>query len=366
VEFLADQAHSWHAVIEALGAGPAAIALFDRDGRCMLAAVTGNAREFCRKRLASDGSMTEVTHRMECVPCGSMFEASIEYLCLLRRCVAMDAASGILQRARCWFLRFDRTSCTWETTQLIDGCGDGARVVGPLPDHASAEKLGHLLDASFDLCRKPTELRRAPHGQACVYFEMGRCPAPCDGSEPWSTFAARFEAALASAASLASLTSTLAREMVSASSQHNFERASEVRTSIDWLGSRSGQKLRHIGRLDQWARVVVSPAGHARAKIWLWRARGAEFLAETDRAADEATLEMLVRRIEQAAIGDPTKEGGLLRSEVEDFWMLSGRLFESRRAEQILDVDLATNIHSLRTALRKRAKIDLGDHTSVV
>ena len=33
-----------------------------------------------------------------------------------------------------------------------------------------------------DLCRKHDILVQAPTGQACVYHEMGRCPAPCDGS----------------------------------------------------------------------------------------------------------------------------------------------------------------------------------------
>ena len=53
---------------------------------------------------------------------------------------------------------------------------------GPIATKASAQKLVETLEDAFDLCRYHHILIQAPHGQACAYKQMGKCPAPCDGS----------------------------------------------------------------------------------------------------------------------------------------------------------------------------------------
>jgi excinuclease UvrABC nuclease subunit len=60
--------------------------------------------------------------------------------------------------------------------------------VGPFRDKVRCAAFVELLEDLFDLCRKHEILVRAPHGQPCVYAEMGKCPAPCDGSLSMSVY----------------------------------------------------------------------------------------------------------------------------------------------------------------------------------
>jgi len=42
--------------------------------------------------------------------------------------------------------------------------------------------LIEIAEDAFDLCRYYNVLVEAPGARACAYKEMGKCPAPCDGS----------------------------------------------------------------------------------------------------------------------------------------------------------------------------------------
>src|SRR5947207_15818153 len=54
--------------------------------------------------------------------------------------------------------------------------------VGPVEDKHAAARLIELVEDLFDLCRYYNILLESPRGKACAYKEMGKCPAPCDGS----------------------------------------------------------------------------------------------------------------------------------------------------------------------------------------
>ena len=54
-------------------------------------------------------------------------------------------------------------------------------------EHAAA-RLIQLVEDSFDLCRYYNILVESPNTKACAYKEMGKCPAPCDGTIPMSQY----------------------------------------------------------------------------------------------------------------------------------------------------------------------------------
>src|SRR5207244_13517095 len=66
-------------------------------------------------------------------------------------------------------------------TKTIDLAKRG-ELLGPIEDKHAAGTLIELVEDAFDLCRYYNILVQAPHGRACAYKEMGKCPAPCDGS----------------------------------------------------------------------------------------------------------------------------------------------------------------------------------------
>src|SRR6185295_16204268 len=69
--------------------------------------------------------------------------------------------------------------------------------IGPIADKDTAGRLIERTIDAFDLCRYHHLLVQAPRATACAYKEMGRCPAPCDGSETMAGFRARTLAAAA-------------------------------------------------------------------------------------------------------------------------------------------------------------------------
>ena len=69
--------------------------------------------------------------------------------------------------------------------------------LGPMATHQDATRFVQILQDSFDLCRYDHILEQAPHGQACAYFDMGKCPAPCNGSIRLSAYREMIAAALA-------------------------------------------------------------------------------------------------------------------------------------------------------------------------
>jgi hypothetical protein len=85
------------------------------------------------------------------------------------------------------FPRFRRVEELTEPTPLY---------LGPISDRRAADKLIETLEDLFDLCRYHHILVQAPHGKACAYKEMGKCPAPCDGSISMDQYRTQIAAAV--------------------------------------------------------------------------------------------------------------------------------------------------------------------------
>lgn len=114
-------------------------------------------------------------------PAYSQFETSYEFH-LVSRQLRPDDYGELCAFGPAWFARVDPSDRLprFVATRLIGG--EGGQVVGPFPDRTTCAKLIERLEDLFDLCRYYHILEKAPHGEACAYFEMGRCGAPCDGS----------------------------------------------------------------------------------------------------------------------------------------------------------------------------------------
>jgi hypothetical protein len=114
-------------------------------------------------------------------PTYSVFETSLAYLEIARQLnpggYRQDLAFG-----PAWFARVnpqDRFP-RWIADKLA--FEPPAVDVGPFPRRSSCRQFIEMLEDLFDLCRYYDVLKQAPAGQACAYKDMGKCPAPCDGS----------------------------------------------------------------------------------------------------------------------------------------------------------------------------------------
>lgn len=334
---------------------PAAISVHAADGRCMLLAISGDARSFCRNRLVGSGpqSLSGVATSIRLAPRPSMLEAELAWLELTRSTLG-PASRSMLDRMRCWFLSLDRAG-HWTVTQLENGLNadEMETTLGPITTKHAAERLGHVLDAAFDLCRFPAELKKAPAGRACMYHDMGRCPAPCAGLETLASFHARFAAAARAACSMESLRTVLTDRMQDAAAATHFERARELRELLDGLEGSRGRSTAHAAALDTFARVIVSPASSSCQRVWFWTINGLECVVDIERGAPDTTLEALAATLASRRFApEPVS-----RVRIEEFWMLARRLFASRRAESFLTLAEASDPTILASAMRRRAKI---------
>jgi len=169
----------------------------------------------------------------------------------------------LLPFAGCWFITVDPniTYPRFEAKKSLDS--DRAHIFGPLLRRKDAEHLIRLLEDGFDLCRYYDVLLQTPNGQACAYFDMGRCPAPCDGSVPISTYSASINAALAFMKRDTDGLAPIDRRMKDAAASTNFELAGVYKKVRDELsGVFAKPAFQHLACLNDtdWVAILLDNA----------------------------------------------------------------------------------------------------------
>ena len=92
---------------------------------------------------------------------------------------------------------------------------------------------------------------------------MGKCPAPCDGSESLERYRARVDAAMAFAANenRAAWRDSLEGEMKAAAAALEFEKAGRLKQRLTRAGLLQNEALAHLGWLEDFSFTVFSPVG---------------------------------------------------------------------------------------------------------
>ena len=108
---------------------------------------------------------------------------------------------------------------------------DGSEYFGPYPDVHALDTYLELIDRLFPLrkCRGPIKKREHP----CLYFHIGRCVAPCAGKiehQAYMAQVAKIRRLLSG--DVADLLLSLEKEMEAEGKRLRFERAAEIRDSI--------------------------------------------------------------------------------------------------------------------------------------
>ena len=247
-----------------------AVAIFEDDtGRASLIATCANLRALARRRLApSDApparavNLRAITRAVHAAPTGSAFESDLIYLELIRERLA-HVYRSVTDRWRGWFVgvdpdepfpRFARAS-----TGDMAGADPNRTFLGPVADKHAGARLIELLENAFDLCRYHHILVQAPDATACVYKEMGKCPAPCDGSETMETYRARLRDAIAFAQDPAPAIERAEREMRAEAEAMAFERAETRRKWIEHAREATRAKFRNVRDLSRFRLLAVAP-----------------------------------------------------------------------------------------------------------
>lgn len=295
----------------ALPSGPGVVC-FESGERTVLIATSADARALAQRKLGPGGKaagpgeadLRPITARVGVVAVGSAFEADWVFLGLARERLP-EVHRVVAERWRAWFVhvdpsaafpRFAKTNlAAWDDQGRADGLvgarsastaiggseeaervGEGRGLLfGPLADKDSAGRFIEAIIDGFDLCRFHQILVQAPAGSACAYKEMGRCPAPCDGSESMDGYRGRVGESVAwlrvdrtndgagdSADRLAGVAERLVLLMREAADRGRFEAAAAIRDRLGRVEVLSAKRFEHVREISRCRWLIVQPSGN--------------------------------------------------------------------------------------------------------
>ena len=193
----------------------------------------------------------------------SAFETSYVFLNIARQLLGPDYRKQ-LAFGPVWFARMELGAALPRWTADRFAFGSGATAAGPFVTRQKCAQFIKLLEDLFDLCRHHHVLEQVPDGQACAYFEMGKCPAPCNGSISLEAYRDLLCASVRFATGDGQeLTNRLGAEMAIAAENLQFERAQQFKEKLE----QAAAALTHAGRLarspDDFRYLVVQAGARA-------------------------------------------------------------------------------------------------------
>ncbi len=264
-----------------------AVYLLAADQKPILLATTANLKRAIQMRLGAgaDPRKTDyaaITTHVRWRYVGSALAASWWYY-LAALCLYPANYRSLLSWRAPWFIRISGAGSdgipSIEITNQLDSAD--AHAFGPFSARSSARAAADLIIELFDLCRYEEILRKAPHGQACAYKEMGKCPAPCDGSVPLH----RYHDAVAEAAALLrhigpacgphgdaaeiAWYAASTQEMKRAAVQMEFRQAAKIKHKLEMFSDFLATTPPSWGPADRWKYVCLE-RGKTRRWVEPW------------------------------------------------------------------------------------------------
>ena len=199
----------------------------------------------------------------------SAFESDWCYYEAARRLFPTTYA-GMVGFRPAWFVHVDPDAKfpRWKaTTDLAPRPG---LLAGPVESKQQAAALIELVEDAFDLCRYYHILVQAPNGQACAYKEMGKCPAPCDGSISVGQYRRLIEWSARVLVDPAETVREQTRRMLQAAGELRFEVAGKIKAYVDQLAKLGTGPFRHVAKVADFQHLSVQSGPRAAtAKVFL-------------------------------------------------------------------------------------------------
>jgi excinuclease UvrABC nuclease subunit len=215
--------------------------------------------------------------------------------------------------------------------------------------------LIELAEDAFDLCRYYQVLIESPHGRACAYKEMGKCPAPCDGSVSMESYRRLVDLSLQTLIDPRPMLRDQDRRMREAAADLRFEIAGKIKQHADQLGQLGKGQFRHVRPLNDFrylclqhgpalgmAKVFVITPGHI-----------AHIATMIDEPATASGLLRLVFETAQQPLAAP-----LTKDQAERIGIVSHHLFVAKSAHGVFlplaDVDDKSLAKAFRDLMRQK------------
>jgi len=245
--------------------------------------------------------------------------------------------------------------------------GAAGRYFGPMPDKHSTGRYLEMIEDAFDLCRYHHILIEAPDAKACVYKEMGRCPAPCDGTITMD----EYRKTVRSAADFAAIPypewcAEVEREIKIASKRQDYEAAArwQMRRERTTLAGRAAYALVKSIEQFRFLGLFTSEREHY-ARVFLILGGWIEPLADIPLDADPDAIADLLEAVRSRASDRPL---ALTGNASENIGLVCRGLFRPRSGRndgEWLGLDETLDVNRLAGALHRLSKRGASENAPV-
>lgn len=265
-----DPAGDFEAFLRATPAKWVVYLLADADDRPVQLLCVKNLRASLKRRLGAESEMPadgapvplsrrvnyrELVRRIHWRRVDSAFEADWLYYEAARG-VFPKTYQGMVGFRPAWFIHVNPDSAFPRYTKTTNLGIRTGQLMGPVEDKHAAARLIQIAEDGFDLCRYYQVLVEAPHGKACAYKEMGRCPAPCDGSVSMESYRRMVAWSALTVVDPQPFVHEQELRMRAAAKDLNFEAAAKIKGFIDSLSPLGKGPFRHVRSLHDFNFLV--------------------------------------------------------------------------------------------------------------
>lgn len=242
--------------------------LWDAENRPVQAVISKGLRAWLRRRLdeplepSRRADVKSIVRSVSWRRVSSAVEADLVFLDAVRACFP-DRWQNLVPDRRAWFVLAEPDGPT-PRLRRVDR-PEGAMVYGPFTEKSAADRWIESATDVFDLCRFNHILEQAPDGVACMYKQLGRCDAPCDGSVSVDHYRERMRRAMLAVESPASHLDSLRAKMTAQASEHRFEEAAQTRQQLERF-----ELLAEAGRIESFGVYLLAP-GPRKGQVKLFR-----------------------------------------------------------------------------------------------
>jgi excinuclease UvrABC nuclease subunit len=236
-----DPAGDFEAFLRAVPAKWVVYLLCDADDRPVQLLCVKNLRASLKRRLGGDeqvGPSRRVNYRdlvrhIHYRRVDSAFEADWLYYEAARD-VFPQSYQGMVGFRPAWFIHVNPESQFPRYIKTTDLSRLGLHI-GPVEDKHVAARLIQLVEDLFDLCRYYNLLVESPNAKACAYKEMGKCPAPCDGTISMEQYRHVIEWSARTLVDPADFIRMHTGRMQHAAAELQFETAGKIKSYVEQL-----------------------------------------------------------------------------------------------------------------------------------
>lgn len=272
-------------------------------------------------------NLAEIVRRIWWRPAGSQFELTYAYYQLARILIPQTYRKQ-LSFGPAWFVHVDVDA---PFPRFVAGKylrGSPGVDLGPMATQNDASRLVEILQDTFDLCRYHHILEQAPFGQACAYFEMGKCPAPCDGTVTMDRYRGLIGDALRFATGEhAPMYAAIESQMRDAARDQAYERAGLLKKRLERARAIEHASLSRVEPVELLRYLVVQRGGGTRVRPFFVRGGSVEMGEEVKRAQWREAAGRWTQRLMEAPAGEVPD----LETRSEQLWLVSHFLFKPDR-----------------------------------